>query len=45
MLAGVYCSTELLMLTDSSPGYSETWEALDRRLADMLMLSRAVKQG
>ena len=38
LLAGVYSSTELFMLTDTSPGHEETWQALDRRLSDMLAL-------
>eukprot|EP00955_Chlamydomonas_euryale_P099270 365205-Chlamydomonas_euryale.AAC.20 len=36
MLAGVYLSTELYMLTDASPGRADTWAALDRRVGDML---------
>jgi ubiquinone biosynthesis protein COQ9 len=31
---------ELYMLTDFSPGYADTWEALERRLADVLTLGR-----
>jgi ubiquinone biosynthesis protein COQ9 len=31
----VYVATELYMLTDYSPGYEDTWRALDRRLADV----------
>ncbi len=31
----VYAATELYMLTDYSPGYEDTWRALDRRLADV----------
>ena len=44
LLAGVYTATELYMLTDYSPGYAETWDALDRRLRDVMALSRAASQ-
>ncbi len=43
LLLGVYSATELYMLTDSSPGFADTWAALDRRLADVLQLGRAVR--
>jgi len=36
LLTGVYISTELFMLTDRSKDYKETWEFLDRRLADFV---------
>ena len=32
MLGAVYTSTELFMMTDSSPGCADTWAFLDRRL-------------
>ena len=35
MLAGVYSSTELFMVQDSSPGFEETLSFLDRRLGDV----------
>jgi ubiquinone biosynthesis protein COQ9 len=35
MLAGVYTSTELFMVQDSSPGFEETLGFLDRRLSDV----------
>eukprot|EP01083_Nonionella_stella_P131450 399367_1 len=38
LLAGVYTSTELFMLMDKSPGYSDTWKFLDRRLEDAVAL-------
>lgn len=28
-------ATDLYMLTDTSPGFQDTWEALERRLADV----------
>ncbi len=43
LLAGVYASTELYMLTDYSPGYADTWESLDRRLADVMRLGAAAR--
>lgn len=43
LLVGVYSATELYMLTDTSPGFADTWAALDRRLADVLQLGRAAR--
>lgn len=40
LLAGVYATTEAYMLTDYSPGYADTWEALDRRLQDVAALGK-----
>lgn len=37
----VYTTTELYMLADFSPEHADTWEALDRRLAD----TAAVRKG
>ncbi|GAX79739.1 hypothetical protein CEUSTIGMA_g7180.t1 [Chlamydomonas eustigma] len=45
MLAAVYCSTELYMLSDHSPEYEETWQALDRRLSEMLMIQDVSTKG
>lgn len=44
LLAGVYSSTELYMLTDFSPDYADTWAALDRRLEDIVSLGKSVSQ-
>jgi ubiquinone biosynthesis protein COQ9 len=47
MLAGVYTSTELFMVQDSSPGFEETLGFLDRRLGDVGkfgMLTNDLKQ-
>ena len=44
LLAGVYSSTELYMLTDYSPEYADTWESLDRRLADVMRLGSAARE-
>jgi ubiquinone biosynthesis protein COQ9 len=37
-IAGIYASTEIFMLTDKSPGFTDTWEFLDRRIDNALML-------
>lgn len=42
--AGVYTATELYMLTDYSPGYADTWQALDRRLQDVRRLGGAASE-
>jgi len=36
----VYTATEAFMLTDYSPGYADTWEALDRRLQDVAAIGK-----
>lgn len=43
-LQTIYTSTELYMLTDFSPGHADTWQALDRRVADLLMLRSGAQQ-
>eukprot|EP00879_Flechtneria_rotunda_P007927 GHRR01008305.1.p1 GENE.GHRR01008305.1~~GHRR01008305.1.p1 ORF type:complete len:285 (+),score=98.02 GHRR01008305.1:367-1221(+) len=40
LLAAIYTSTELYMLTDFSPGYQDTWQQLERRIKDALWLGR-----
>lgn len=45
LLAGVIGATELFMITDYSPGYADTWAALDRRLADVSQLGKAAAQA
>ncbi|KAK9827204.1 hypothetical protein WJX74_010318 [Apatococcus lobatus] len=45
LLASVYTSTELYMLTDYSPEYADTWESLDRRLADVMRLGSAAREA
>ena len=42
LLAGVYSSTLLYWLDDRSDGYAETWAFLDRRIADVLRVPRAL---
>lgn len=44
-LQAIYTSTELYMLTDFSPGHSETWQALDRRVADLSMIKSRAEQA
>ncbi|BDA41822.1 Ubiquinone biosynthesis protein COQ9, mitochondrial [Coccomyxa sp. Obi] len=44
LLAAVYAATELYMITDYSPGYADTWRALDRRLADVKRLGGAATE-
>jgi ubiquinone biosynthesis protein COQ9 len=42
LLAGVYGSTLLFWLNDKSPGASETWTFLDRRIADVMRVPKAI---
>jgi ubiquinone biosynthesis protein COQ9 len=44
-LQAVYTTTELYMLTDFSPGQADTWDALDRRLADTIAIGRRLKMA
>eukprot|EP00894_Picocystis_sp_ML_P002952 jgi/Pico_ML_1/53469/g4006.t1 len=37
LLAGLYSSTELYMLTDTSPHFEDTWKFLDRRIEDIMV--------
>ena len=41
LLAGVYSTTLLYWLDDSSEGFTETWAFLDRRIADVLKVPKA----
>lgn len=43
LLVGVYAATEFFMLTDCSPGYADTWAALDRRIEEVLQLGQAAR--
>jgi ubiquinone biosynthesis protein COQ9 len=43
-LQAIYTSTELYMLTDFSPGHADTWQALDRRVEDVLTLRSGAQQ-
>ncbi len=42
LLAGVYAATVLYWLNDRSEGAAETWAFLDRRLADVMAVPRAL---
>ncbi|MEX0814682.1 MAG: COQ9 family protein [Dongiaceae bacterium] len=42
LLAGVYAATVLYWLNDRSEGAAETWAFLDRRLADVMRVPRAL---
>lgn len=44
LLSGVYSATELYMLTDYSPGLADTWQALDRRVQDVMRLGQLADQ-
>ena len=44
LLAAVYAATELFMITDYSPGYADTWQSLDRRLADVRRFGSAATE-
>jgi len=41
VLAALYGSTELYMVSDRSPDFEETWNFLDRRMSDIGMLISA----
>lgn len=41
LLTGIYASTELFMLSDSSPNFEETWAFLDRRIEESIALGEA----
>ena len=40
LLLGAYVASELQMLTDYSPGFRDTWESVDRRVARAVRLER-----
>ena len=43
-LAGVYSATLLFWLDDKSPGYSNTWDFLDRRIEDVMTIEKVKKR-
>ncbi|XP_061077581.1 ubiquinone biosynthesis protein COQ9-B, mitochondrial-like isoform X2 [Conger conger] len=43
-LTGVYNTTELVMLQDSSPDFQDTWDFLDKRIQDIVNMANAAKQ-
>jgi ubiquinone biosynthesis protein COQ9 len=40
LVAGVYTATELYMLNDQSKDFCDTWAFLERRIDDMISLSK-----
>jgi ubiquinone biosynthesis protein COQ9 len=42
LLAGVYGSTVLYWLNDRSDGFSDSWDFLDRRIADVMRVPQAI---
>ncbi|KAJ8248836.1 hypothetical protein GJAV_G00228260 [Gymnothorax javanicus] len=43
-LTGVYNTTELVMLQDSSPDFQDTWLFLDRRIQDIINMADTAQQ-
>ncbi|KAL7885380.1 hypothetical protein AOLI_G00056750 [Acnodon oligacanthus] len=43
-LTGIYNTTELVMLQDSSPDFEETWAFLDNRIRDVVNMANTAKQ-
>ncbi|XP_037306715.2 ubiquinone biosynthesis protein COQ9, mitochondrial [Pungitius pungitius] len=44
-LTGIYNTTELVMLQDSSPDFLDTWNFLDNRIQDVVNMGKAAKQA
>ncbi|KFP26151.1 hypothetical protein N325_00346, partial [Colius striatus] len=44
VLTGIYNTTELVMLQDSSPDFEETWRFLENRVADAMNMGSAADQ-
>ncbi|KAM6429988.1 ubiquinone biosynthesis protein COQ9, mitochondrial [Liasis olivaceus] len=44
VLAGIYNTTELVMIQDSSPDFEETWSFLQNRVADAMNMGHTAKQ-
>ncbi|XP_051239265.1 ubiquinone biosynthesis protein COQ9, mitochondrial [Dicentrarchus labrax] len=43
-LTGIYNTTELVMVQDSSPDFQETWNFLDNRIQDVVNMATTAKQ-
>ncbi|XP_036423982.1 ubiquinone biosynthesis protein COQ9, mitochondrial isoform X2 [Colossoma macropomum] len=43
-LTGIYNTTELVMVQDSSPDFEETWAFLDNRIGDVVNMANTAKQ-
>lgn len=44
VLTGIYNTTELVMMQDSSPEFEETWRFLENRIADAMNMDNTAKQ-
>ncbi|XP_061577230.1 ubiquinone biosynthesis protein COQ9, mitochondrial isoform X2 [Cololabis saira] len=44
VLTGIYNTTELVMLQDSSPDFQDTWNFLDNRIQDVVNMAGTAKQ-
>lgn len=44
VLTGIYNTTELVMMQDSSPGFEDTWRFLENRVADAMTMSNTASQ-
>ncbi|KAK7388285.1 hypothetical protein VNO78_23099 [Psophocarpus tetragonolobus] len=45
ILGGIYSTTEIYMLTDSSPDFRDTWSFLDARVKDAFDLKKTIKEA
>ncbi|XP_061533424.1 ubiquinone biosynthesis protein COQ9, mitochondrial [Phycodurus eques] len=43
-LTGIYNTTELVMLEDSSPDFQDSWNFLDNRIQDIISMASSAKQ-
>lgn len=44
VLAGIYNTTELVMMQDSSPDFEDTWRFLENRINDAMNMGHTAKQ-
>lgn len=44
LLAAVYSATVMVWLDDDSDGFADTWDFLDRRIADVMKVPQAIAQ-
>ncbi|XP_072053143.1 uncharacterized protein [Arachis hypogaea] len=44
VLAGIYSTTEIYMLTDTSPDFHDTWAFLDARVEDAFDLKKTIQE-
>ncbi|XP_019443411.1 PREDICTED: ubiquinone biosynthesis protein COQ9-A, mitochondrial-like isoform X2 [Lupinus angustifolius] len=45
VLGGIYSTTEIFMLTDSSPDFRDTWAFLDARVKDAFDLKKTIQEA